>query len=403
MSSIFTLVGYEYKKLILRRSTWIVISLTILITLFSCFGDVLGTVYVEGEPVGSHYEQMIIDRDYARKLTGREIDEALISEMQEAYSLVPEGTLYTASEEYQTYARPYYPIYNLVRKVTREFLNADGSELNELELDGSRYYELRKEAIQKKLEKGFLTDIEVKEHLERIEQVKTPFVFEYADGYSSIIRRMYTIGILLTMALATCIAPVFANEIANKTDQLILTSRWGKNKVILAKLFTGMTFGFIMTIVVLLVLVFPTLCIYGFDGWKAPLQLWDVMTTYPVTALEAVLILCGLAVASSMMITGLSLYLSAKLKNAAAVVTSISFLTILIMYISIPDQYRFLSQLVRGLPNNIMDISMAFTDYFVLIFGKCIPLYQTVPVIYGFVIVLLLVFGYRSFKNHQIG
>jgi ABC-type transport system involved in multi-copper enzyme maturation permease subunit len=345
---------------------------------------------------------MITDRTYERELSGRELDEELISKMQEAYGYVPEVPLYSATEEYQTYARPYSAIYGLVRSVSRLILNTDDTELDALELEGSQYYVLREEAILNRLKEENLTIPEVKKHQEMNEQVKTPFVFRYTDGYNSILSRMYTIGMILTMALAICLSPVFANEFSDKTDQLILTSKWGKNKAILAKLLTGMSFGFIMTVIVLLVQIIPTLSIYGFDGWNAQIQLLNVMITYPFTVLEGVLIVCGMAVLSSLLITSLSLFLSARLKSASAVIVAISTYSIIIMFLNIPMQYRFLYQLVKAMPINILNKNGAFSDYFILVFGKCIPAYQAVPVIYGLVSVCLLVLGYRAFKNHQI-
>lgn len=402
MNNLLTLIRYEYKKLLIRRSTWIVLSFTFLITLFSCFGDLLGNVYVEGKPVSTHYEGMITDRSYERVLSGRELDEMLISEMQEAYGHVPEVPLYSATEEYQRYARPYSAIYGLVRSVTREFQNTDDTELDALEVEGSQYYGLRKEALLKRWKDENLTSAEVMKHLKMNEQVKTPFVFGYTDGYNSILSRMYTIGMILTMALAICLAPVFANEFSDKTDQLILTSKWGKNKAILAKLLTGMSFGLIITVFVLLVQIIPTLCIYGFDGWNAQIQLLNVMITYPFTVLEGVLIVSGLAVLSSLLITSLSLFLSARLKNASAVIVAISTYSIVIMFLNIPAQYRFLYQLVKAMPINILNRNGALSDYFILIFGKCVPVYQAVPIIYGVISIFLLISGYRAFKKHQI-
>jgi ABC-type transport system involved in multi-copper enzyme maturation permease subunit len=213
---------------------------------------------------------------------------------------------------------------------------------------------------------------------------------------------MYTIGMILTMALAICLAPIFANEFSDKTDQLILTSKWGKNKAILAKLLTGMSFGFITTVAVLLVQIIPTLCIYGFDGWNMQIQLLNIMITYPINVLEGVLIVSGLAVLSSLLITSLSLCLSARLKSASAVIVAVSTYSIVIMFLNIPAQYRFLDQLIKAMPINILNKNGAFSDYFILLFGKCIPVYQTVPVIYGVIIVFLSISGYRAFKNHQI-
>lgn len=44
----------------------------------------------------------------------------LIGELRETYTHAPDVPLYSATEEYQTYARPYSSIYYLVSNVARD-------------------------------------------------------------------------------------------------------------------------------------------------------------------------------------------------------------------------------------------------------------------------------------------
>ena len=396
-----TLIGYEYKKIFIRKSTWIVLIFAMLLTLFSCIGDLTGSVYVEGKRVSSHYQEFTTDRAYARELSGRKVDKVLISEMQEAYKKVPNVPLYTKSQEYQMYARPYSTIYHLVRKVATNNLDNESNSL--MKLDGNLYNDLRNKAIIENLKGYKLTEAELQKHLDMNKNVDTPFVFQYADGYRSIMSRMYTIGMILILTLAICLAPIFANECSDRMDQLILTARYGKNKAIIAKLLTGISFGVIVSIVMLLMQSLPTLMVYGFDGWNASLQIINVMTTYPFTVLESLLILFGMAILASMLIVCLCMYLSARLKSAFAVIVVISTFTIICMFIRVPEQSRFFYQLVNTLPMNIMSDTGTFSEYFFEVFGKCFASYQAIPVIYGLISIVLLLGSYRSFKNHQIG
>jgi ABC-type transport system involved in multi-copper enzyme maturation permease subunit len=402
LSNMVTLISYEYKKILKRKSSWISLVFALGLTLISCFGDNLGMVYVEGKPVYSHYEEFLTDRGYARTLSGQEIDSVLISEMQKAYGHVPDVPLYSASEEYQTYARPYSTIYHLVRMVAVNALDAEGTPVNVMKFDESQYYELRNKAIMHVLEQKNLSTAEVKKHLEMNDEIKTPFIFQYTNGYDSIMSRMYTIGIILIMTLIICLAPVFAYEYAEKTDQLILSSKYGKNKEILAKLITGISFGIIVTVAILLVQIIPTLIFYGFDGWNAPIQLLNVTSTYPLTVLKGMLLLCGMSVIASIFMSCLTLFLSARLKSAFAVIVILSTGTIFCMFLRVPEQYRFLYQLINTLPMNIMSEKGTLSDYFFVLSGKCFTVYQMVPVIYAFLMAVLLAGTYRCFKRHQI-
>lgn len=84
-----TLYLYELKKIIYRRSVWITSGIMLLLCVCLSFADLINTSfgYSEGdEEINiSGYELMKIRRECARKLSGREIDDALLREMQEFY------------------------------------------------------------------------------------------------------------------------------------------------------------------------------------------------------------------------------------------------------------------------------------------------------------------------------
>ncbi len=402
MNNLKTLIGYEYKKIVIRKSFWITLFFAVGITLLSCFGDLMGNVYIEGKPVYSHYQEMKTDRAYARALAGREVGDTLIGEMQKAYGHVPDVPLYSATEDYQTYARPYSSIYYLVRSVLRYTVDETVTPGHILKFDGTDYYKQRDIAVQNLLKKENLTGLEMKKLLEMNEKVKTPLTFQYTDGYHSIMTRMYTIGIILFFAIIICLAPVFANEYSERTDQLLLTARYGKNKGILAKLITGISFGIGISIILLLIQSIPTLLLYGTDGWNAQLQVINVTTTYNLTVLESLLILCGMTVTASILISCICLFLSAKLKSSFGVVVIVGSFITLCLFLHVPQQYRILYQLVNTLPMNLIKAEGTFSDYFFIVFGKCFSVFQAVPVIYGFIAAILLISGYNSFKNHQI-
>jgi hypothetical protein len=97
------------------------------------------------------------------------------------------------------------------------------------------------------------------------------------------------------------------------------------------------------------------------------------------------------------------MFLSAKLKNAFGVITIISIFTMICLFLNISSQYRFLSQLIDILPLKVTSESSIFTDYFYVVFQHCFTTYEIVPVIYGLLSIILLLFSYQSFKNQQIG
>ena len=67
----------------------------------------MGSHYVDNEKADSKYHIFLADREYNRQLSGREIDQALLEEMSDAYDRIPSSAeRYTLTEEYQKYASP---------------------------------------------------------------------------------------------------------------------------------------------------------------------------------------------------------------------------------------------------------------------------------------------------------
>ena len=86
MHNFFDLVGYEYKKILKRKSVWVMLVLGVLIAVVTCAGVLIGDYYEDGIAFESQYEGMIKDRTYARKLAGRLLDKDLLIEAAEGYN-----------------------------------------------------------------------------------------------------------------------------------------------------------------------------------------------------------------------------------------------------------------------------------------------------------------------------
>ena len=116
MKDFWRLTYFEYKKIFKRKSAVIGIIFVYVFSVITCILPIVGNHYVEGSAAESKYEAIKTDKAYAMAITGREIDTELILEMSEAYSHIPEGVEnYSATKEYNTYARPYSEIYRIVK------------------------------------------------------------------------------------------------------------------------------------------------------------------------------------------------------------------------------------------------------------------------------------------------
>ncbi|ABX41326.1 hypothetical protein [Lachnoclostridium phytofermentans] len=203
--------------------------------------------------------------------------------------------------------------------------------------------------------------------------------------------------------IAICMAPIFADEYQSRTDYLLLSTRYGKNKEIIAKLFTGTTLSFGITTITLSIAVIGLFSIFGSMGWNMAIQSMNVSSTYPVTLLGAMMISIGVVLVMSIFFAMLTLLLSSLFKSSFPVII-LSFVVLIAPYIiNVSPVYRALYQILQIFPTKACAAVAIFSPY-LFKFGGIV---LTPAITYvGFAIagsLIILPFAYRGFKNHQVG
>ncbi len=84
MHRIYALYGFELKKILMRKIVWITLGVMIALNIWIPFADLSSTGYWVDSKDYTGYELMTVDRDAAEKLSGKPIDDTLLSEMQES-------------------------------------------------------------------------------------------------------------------------------------------------------------------------------------------------------------------------------------------------------------------------------------------------------------------------------
>ena len=231
-----TLFFYEWKKIVNRKIVLICMLCAVLLIIFSIGIPLVGDYVVNGERLGSNYEEFQKDITYRKALDGRAIDRTLLMEMQNAYEKVPlDKNKYSLTEEYQSYARPYSPIFNYVRQTTG--LSAAG--VLTLNPDVEDLQEKRLEMQESRWEEFMLSEEEKEYWRAKEEQIENPVVFRYAEGYDVLLNVAYTVGIVTVFMIAISMANVFPEEHTRRMDQQILSSKYGRKQVYWVKMCVG--------------------------------------------------------------------------------------------------------------------------------------------------------------------
>lgn len=408
MNNFGDLVRFEYKKIFMKRSIWIALFLYIFTIVVSCFGVLIGNEYRDGVPGRSNFESMKMDREYERALTGKEIYSDLIMETSKAYQKVPseKSVQYTNTEEYQTYARPYSAIYGIIRPIYNKTVSSDFSyqDFQKITPDiAGALYDYRIEKIRDTVENYPVSEGLKEKIIALDDKVVKPFVFEYFGGYNRFIALIHTTGLISAFLVVFLVAPIFCGEY-HGCDQLILSSKNGKDSLIKAKLLTGFSITAIFTLLGILLTYVLCMLIYGFDGKDAALQLKIPLSTLAIT-IGQLSIICAVCVFfACIVLEAITIFLSAKMKSSFIVITISGALIFIPTFINPPYNIRILHQLYLLLPSNMMlyvnMIDPIGFGYDVL--GHIMHPYIIMPVFAIVVNMLLMPFSYKAFKYHQV-
>ncbi len=390
---------YELKKLINRRLVWVSLIVSLLLCLFTICAPLVGSYYVNGERISSNYEQFRIDTAYQKALDGRVIDEALIKEMQTAYSQVPlDVEPYSLTEEYQKYARPYSAILGYVRMVTgmsvREAIQWVVS-MEELHTKRLEKQELRWDNYQ-------LTEDEKAFWRTQEEKLEMPMTYRYIQAYSVLISAVYTVGLLAVFMTAVCLAGAFPQEHVRRTDQLILSSKLGRRQVYRAKLAAGIFLAQTMTLVFILFTIGAAFIVYGVDGFNGVFQLEYSASSCPISIGEAVIIAYMMVLFAGVFMGLFVMMLSEVLHSSVGTLAIAVGIIILPMFFMMPEEYRVLAQLWSYLPGDFVSVWSIFSPYTVRIGNWFLQPWQAVPILYTILGVVFAVVTKRVYVKYQV-
>ena len=401
MNNILELMGYEYKKIFRKKSTWITLGILLVLILFVGVENMIGNTYHEGMVIGTKYEETQKNKEAASKIFGRVFDKTLIFEAMDALNQY-QSQGYSAYEIY----RPYRPIIVLYSYAVMDNPSVLMIRTNLSEEEAENYYISMKANMKKIIDLNlFLTEKEKEKLKSYTEEIKTPFIYEYSDGYKKFAYSTKAIGLFLMLGIVYCMAPLFAGEYATKMDALILSSRFGKNKLITAKILTGLTFSLLITILGLVVSIVEIFCIYGIEGANMPIQVWGlvgVLMVYPIQCAAGMIIISLCLSLASLLMSGITMLLSAKLKSPYHVVILSSIIILVPLIFQVPRDLIIINFLYHLLPVNMMSYDRILSTYLYSVGEMSIKPFHFIPVYCMIGICVLSKFTYRGFKRHQI-
>lgn len=407
MNLFFDLAGYEFKKILCRKRTVIVLTLVVLIGAVSVFGTIIGNYYYtdeSGDEIAvSRYDEEMIDRKYGEELSGRVIDADLIMEAVEAYRQVPLNgdRHYADTVEYRNNARKYSSIYSIVRRVF--MLNGVEDFQNLTREQAEQFDRIRKENKYYVMDNPDISE-NMRAYLQKcLDESPETLTYEDSGGYYRFVTIMYTTAMMAGAAIAIIISGIFSEEYTSGADGLILSSKHGKGLVIGAKLFAAFIVSAVLIILLTAINYAETMIVWGTNGADGQLILLGNMYPYNITIGQSAILYSICALAACLLFAAITAMLSAMFKTPFNTIVIMAILLIAPMFINIPDEAPIWVYCLENLlPTNMMAFWGAMYEYQYEIFGLIIPPYVFIPIFAAAASCVCAFFAYRSFRKHQI-
>lgn len=257
------LIKFELYKIFSKKSVRIILLLTILLGIFNVVAESVSVKYQGVDHIDDVYSIM---KEYEGKAITEESAikaENTINDLKEKKS---RGEKLTEKEiVYMNYLydtmRPPYPAYT----VNNELYTVDEmkDEMNKLKnKNKTDTYEYKNLNF-------------IYEKVKNVEESK----FYFSHGWLKT-ADFKAIATLITTLIAVGLAAIFSDEYQSNSAQIMLSCKYGKNKMVLSKMITGLIFTATIFIIINVVYMIGVL-LYDFRGWDAPLELFKYYTNTP--------------------------------------------------------------------------------------------------------------------------
>lgn len=268
--------------------------------------------------------------------------------------------------------------------------------LNSVDLtNGAMFYEHRLKKVTDYMNMDFpygnYSEAEKEYWIEKTKAVDVPFTWGY-KAVMDIIWDTIMVSFYLLFVVIICISSVFSSEHESGAASLLLTTKYGKNRLITSKVVTAMLFTVGYIGIGLLVSIGAVGVLFGFPGADLPVQLWDAVIPFNLTAGQACMLSVGIVMLLGIAITSIQLLCSATFKSSIA--TLVIGFVILIVPVFFPMSrssglWNHINYLFPFKVIHVKDMLSSFISY--PLGSRVIPYMSMVFIVYTIVAVLALI------------
>lgn len=380
------LYRFELKKILTQKLLWVLAAAILLgLAVFGVATEVRPTN--SGLPMG---EVIALQRE-GSQLAGQTVDQAFLDR------LLP---LFTDPEENTEAQLKYNDFFNWLTLILG---TAHRQEI--LQTDEARLYEALWHQLAPDPQAAGLTQEEIAHWTEQAQaRLAQPLVYQgYHEGWQTAAHGIEVMVFLEILFLSVVLAPLFPQEHLRRTDQLILSCRFGRGKAYAAKLLAGVTVGVGFTALLLLAYLGMLGLVYGLEGANVS-ALFTLLFPADLTIGEMVGILFLAALAAAVLVSVVVMLLAELTRNAiAAMAVVLGILLLTTMIYAVPENLRVLATLWYGIPSNFLCLSGAFRYPLLTVGEAAFPTWQVTPVVWLLLALVIALAGRWVYNRYQVG
>lgn len=406
------LIKYEFLKIVRRKSTLIVMAVSLLVTAFLFGLPVMQYQIYNQDGVIKGMAGIAYEKEQYENLSVPLTDEYIADTIEEYQRLFenPDNVGYDGSEKflvgdaYWNFAAPRTKLLDVIAgNYDMPGENSGYDKLPDLDMqNGANFYQTRDEKIESLLNTPSqgLSEQQKEYWRNMSSEVDTPLQFGYYEGWEII---MSSFELLMFALLAVCIvlAPVFSGEYQAGTDAVILAGKYGKTKLITAKIISSLLFGLLAFTLHIVVAFGIPLMAFGVNGWNLPLQIANTAIPYPLTFLQMTFINLAVIFLVLIAMIGVTLLLSANMKSpylVLVILVPVLFIPLFLTPNGTTGLYNltlFLLPYKSTMPEVSKYISYQFG-------GMVLDVLSVRAILYTVLALIAIPFVRMGFKKHQV-
>lgn len=308
---------------------------------------------------------------------------------------------YVKEDIYISRLYKYNKLISLIVNAFTQNKNYDYSIIDSLSYkDGLNFYAKRDEKLQERINENF-TPIEKNTIIKYNDNVSKPFKYSYSLGWENLLDNSFAFYIFLTFILCSCMSSVYSDEYQKGTADLILSSKYGRNKVFWAKLLAALTFAFAIYIFFSIVFALTFLTIYGFEGYSNNIQTLFFFSIYDYTLLETYLLVVLISLMAYMTMIIFTLMISAKCKNNFTPLFLSLAVIMFPLFIDHSEKSKLLNSLIDLLPTKMLGSLNSIVHYTFYKIGSICISQSLFMIIVSIIISLICIFIARYFYKRN--